>query len=118
MFVVIDHRGPHDICARLCDCSRLETSRTIVQLLRAGWWPATIEHPETAIDIRTLKQFHALALQGKVNAYDYWLSLQRVASNSGMRDVKVLLQRWTIYFNADTQPQFRYKEFLVVFMSG
>jgi hypothetical protein len=88
--ILVNHNGPHDIKIKFCDCRRVETAHASIQLLCAGWWPATTVRPKTAIDICTLKQFHALMIQGKLTAYDYWESCACIVSGSGTCVIKVL----------------------------
>ncbi|KAI0039536.1 hypothetical protein FA95DRAFT_1612492 [Auriscalpium vulgare] len=87
--------GIHELQVDYCDCARVGSSRHFVQLLRASLWPATVERPQTAITLRTLKTFHALTVQGKINAYDFWCGLERLTDGLGTRKTK-----------------YRYKEFL------
>ncbi|KAI0054927.1 hypothetical protein BV25DRAFT_1922257 [Artomyces pyxidatus] len=85
---VIDISGVHRVCVRFCDCSNAGTAYNYVQLLRARWWPATVQRPRTVITLRSCKLFHALALQGKVNAYDFWNGLCRITDGTGLRPAK------------------------------
>ncbi|KAI0054817.1 hypothetical protein BV25DRAFT_1816493, partial [Artomyces pyxidatus] len=57
--------------------------------------PATVDRPQTVTTLRTLKMFHALTLQGKLNAYDFWCGLVRITDRMGTRNTK-----------------YRYKEFI------
>ncbi|KAA1479985.1 hypothetical protein DENSPDRAFT_789779, partial [Dentipellis sp. KUC8613] len=77
---LIDITGIHKINIRFCEC--VPSPRTYVQLLRARWWPATFERPQTAVTIRTLRLFHALTVQAKVNAYDFHNALIRMTDGS------------------------------------
>ncbi|KAI0061776.1 hypothetical protein BV25DRAFT_1804969, partial [Artomyces pyxidatus] len=92
---VIDISGVHEVQVQYCDCGRIGSSRPIVQLLRASLWPATVDRPQTATTLRTLKLFHSLTLQGKMNAYDFWCGLVRITDGMGTRKTK-----------------YRYKEFI------
>ncbi|KAI0039250.1 hypothetical protein FA95DRAFT_1612723 [Auriscalpium vulgare] len=81
---VIDTSGVHRVVVRFCDCGSLDTAKTYVQCLRARWWPATVKRPRTVVTLRTCELFHALTLQGKMNAYDFWHGLSRVTDGSGL----------------------------------
>ncbi|KAI0062049.1 hypothetical protein BV25DRAFT_1870510 [Artomyces pyxidatus] len=71
------------------DITGIQTvTRTYVQLLRAGWWPATSTRPRTVTTLRTLKTFHAMTVQGKMNAYDFWNGLVRVSDGTGLYQPK------------------------------
>ncbi|KAI0730668.1 hypothetical protein C8Q76DRAFT_612418, partial [Earliella scabrosa] len=57
------------------------------QLIRLGWFPATLDRPATVFTFRLLKTFQELNFQGKTNLYDYWKSIERITDNSGGADV-------------------------------
>lgn len=76
--------GIHFVKVAFCDCGRVDNPESIVQILRAGWMPATMDRPRTAISFECLKQFHALNLQGKINAYDYYMALLQLTDGSGL----------------------------------
>ncbi|KAI0037791.1 hypothetical protein FA95DRAFT_1585548 [Auriscalpium vulgare] len=76
--VVIDVTGIHEVSIDYCDCAHTEAGQHIVQLLRASWWPATVHRPSTVTTLATLKLFHALNLQGKINAFDFYNGLVRI----------------------------------------
>ncbi|KAI0038390.1 hypothetical protein FA95DRAFT_1613426 [Auriscalpium vulgare] len=82
---VVDTSGIHTVAVRFCDCG---TAPTYVQLLRVRWWPATMKRPRTAITLRTCELFHALTLQGKMNAYDFWHGLARITDGTGLKPAK------------------------------
>ncbi|KAI0038918.1 hypothetical protein FA95DRAFT_1504888, partial [Auriscalpium vulgare] len=94
---IIDISGVHEVYVDFCECGIIGAAHHFVQLLRASLWPATIERPQTAITLRTLKTFHALNLQSKLNAYDFWCSLVRLTDGIGTRP-----------------PKYRYREFIRV----
>ncbi|KAJ7576758.1 hypothetical protein C8J56DRAFT_899390 [Mycena floridula] len=52
------------------------------QLLRAEWYPTTIDHLKTAITFRMLEKFHLLNLSGKVSTYEYYKCLQHLTDNT------------------------------------
>ncbi|KAI0043482.1 hypothetical protein FA95DRAFT_1498510, partial [Auriscalpium vulgare] len=92
--VVIDLSGIHEVAINYCDCGHVSAQR-LAQLLRASWWPATVNRPSTVTTFATLKVFHALALQGKLNAYDFYSGLVRITTGTGTQ-----------------KPKYRYKEFI------
>ncbi|KAA1479641.1 hypothetical protein DENSPDRAFT_862064 [Dentipellis sp. KUC8613] len=85
---VIDVSGIHRVRARFCSCLLTETARTYVQLLRAKWWPMSLDRPQTTVTFRTLQLFHSLSLQAKINSYDFYHSLIRVTNGTGLRQPK------------------------------
>ena len=72
----------------LCGCM-LKKLDPIVQLMRAQWFPATARRPRTVVTFRTLCLFHALTIQGKVNAYDFYHGLERITDGAGLFKPKV-----------------------------
>ncbi|KAI0037608.1 hypothetical protein FA95DRAFT_1578725, partial [Auriscalpium vulgare] len=92
---VIDISGVHTLHVRFCDCRNEHTANTYIQFLRAGWWPATVARPRTVTTLRTLELFHAMTIQGKLNAYDFWLGLVKVTDATGL-----------------VQPKNHYKDFI------
>lgn len=80
---VIDISGVHMVKYSLCACM-LQRLDPIVQLMRAQWFPATALRPRTVVTFRTLRLFHALTIQGKVNAYDFYNGLVRITDGVGL----------------------------------
>ncbi|KAG9225760.1 hypothetical protein CCMSSC00406_0007770 [Pleurotus cornucopiae] len=62
-FTVLDINGVHLLDVDYCDCEQSTPRR--IQLLRAGWYPATVHYPST-----------------KVSAYEYYLNLERLTDSS------------------------------------
>ncbi len=56
-----------------------------MQLLRAGLFPVTSEHPQAATTFRTLELFELLSYKSKVSAYEYYQMLSRLTDNTGMK---------------------------------
>lgn len=88
---VIHVDGLHFVKLCYCGCDRLGHSLAPVQLLRAGWMPATVERPRTVVTLQCLRQFRTLYLQGKINAYDYYASLELLTDGSGLYSPVVCL---------------------------
>ncbi len=57
--------------------------------MRMGWFPASMDRPETVFTFRLLKTFQELNFQAKTNLHDYWKTLERITDNSGGADVPV-----------------------------
>ncbi|KAI0059388.1 hypothetical protein BV25DRAFT_1785942, partial [Artomyces pyxidatus] len=85
---VIDVTGIHLVRYNLCQCARVGASRPIVQLLRAAYFPSTVQRPRTVVTFRTLRLFHALTVQSKVNAYDFYNGLVRITDGAGLLKLK------------------------------
>ena len=80
-FTVIDSTGIHVVAVDFCDCRTNGIISHHVQLLRAGWFPATFTHPQTVFTFHCLDFYHELTLQSKVNAYDFWQTVLRITDS-------------------------------------
>ncbi|KAF7343819.1 CxC2 domain-containing protein [Mycena sanguinolenta] len=56
-----------------------------IQLLRAGWFPATHERPQTCATITVLERFHQDTLQSKMTMYDFYGVLEKLTDNTGIK---------------------------------
>jgi hypothetical protein len=84
-FVVFDLLGPHHVSINYCHCGdELSESTAWTQLLREGWFPATLSRPQTVFTFECLETFHELTLQGKTNLYDYYHTLLRLSDNANL----------------------------------
>lgn len=84
-FVVIHTNGLHPVTVQYCQCAQLQTAGSVVQqLLRYELYPATLEDPSTCCTFRLMETFHMLTLQGKITAYDYYISLQKLTNRNGI----------------------------------
>ncbi|KAI0074003.1 hypothetical protein K474DRAFT_1677445 [Panus rudis PR-1116 ss-1] len=85
-FVVGDLNGFHELDIQFCGCIGVDD--TVVhmwaQLLRVGWFPASMERPTTAFTFQLLNYFQQLTHQAKTNVYDFQRTLSRVTNNSGL----------------------------------
>lgn len=85
-FVVLDvgyiHLVAVDFCG--CDCRYLMGSHE-VQLLRRGWYPASVDSPKTCATFHLLDNFHAQTLQGKTTMYDFYTALERLTDATGVK---------------------------------
>ncbi|KZV60704.1 hypothetical protein PENSPDRAFT_694042 [Peniophora sp. CONT] len=78
---VIDVSGIHSVHYALCGCYIQGSSDPAVQVLRASWFPATVTRPRTVVTFATLRLYHALAIQGRINLYDFYNGLVRITDN-------------------------------------
>ena len=81
--LIIHTTGVHDVSLSYCGCHR-EIPRDL-QLLRRGLYPASQQRVRTCVTFPLLKLLHALALVGKVSAYDMYRSIERLTNNTGIR---------------------------------
>ncbi|KAG2139354.1 hypothetical protein DEU56DRAFT_912194 [Suillus clintonianus] len=70
----------------LCFCGCYNAQSRYIQLLRAGWYPMTIDLPHAAATFTVLECFHELTLQGKLNIFDFYNALLRISDGSGVTD--------------------------------
>jgi hypothetical protein len=83
--LVLHTNGFHSVTLLYCRCNRVEQAGTRTQqLLRSSLYPATLTDPSTFCTIQMLEQFHILTLQGKLTAYNYYQSLERLTNNTGL----------------------------------
>ncbi|KAK0435876.1 hypothetical protein EV421DRAFT_1716371, partial [Armillaria borealis] len=80
--IVIHTNGIHEVSVNYCDCQQHLLARQ--QLLRFGWYPATVHQPNTCLTIDCLELFHSLTLMGKLSAYDFYKSLTYLTDASGL----------------------------------
>ncbi|KAF7351520.1 CxC2 domain-containing protein [Mycena sanguinolenta] len=84
-FVVLHHNGIHTVNVDFCGCDSAHRAEHYIQLLRAGWYPASDERPQTAATFQLLDEFHLHTLQAKTTAYDFYSVLERLTDNTGVK---------------------------------
>ncbi|KAJ7462644.1 hypothetical protein B0H11DRAFT_1734840 [Mycena galericulata] len=85
-FVVIHDNSIHQVNVDFCGCEdRLKAGEPYIQLLRAGWYPATDDRPQTAATFTVLDKFHLHTLQAKTTAYDFYSVLERLTDSTGVK---------------------------------
>jgi hypothetical protein len=94
-FVVVHTNGLHFVDVYYCGCNKAPEPRR--QLLREGWWPATVVEPQTAFTFAVLSTFHRLSLQGKISAYDFYRSLEIATDGFGLQKLQASVQFWVLY---------------------
>lgn len=80
--MVFNLSGVHRLVVRYCDCPG--SPRKHIQLLRAGWFPATIDRPSTAFNFDILDFFHKLQNQNKCNPYDFYHAIIQRTDAAGI----------------------------------
>jgi hypothetical protein len=70
-FMVFDTTGVHCVAVDFCNCTETVFHRR-TQLLRARWFPATVNRPKTVFTFDALWTFHKHFLQGKTTAFDFY----------------------------------------------
>ncbi|KAJ7076920.1 hypothetical protein C8R43DRAFT_1143595 [Mycena crocata] len=85
-FVVLSLNGIHSVNVDFCGCPQeFIRGSPRVQLLRAGWFPSTLEKPQTAATFDCLDFFHMQTLQGKTTMYDFYVALEKLTDNTGVK---------------------------------
>jgi len=88
--LVIDVNGVHHLNIQFCTCTEdVQWIAKYRQLLRVGWYPASFERPKTAFTFNVLDTFHKIALQEKLNLYDFYSSILQKTDNCGREKVVV-----------------------------
>ncbi|KAF7291356.1 CxC2 domain-containing protein [Mycena indigotica] len=82
-FVVLAANGIHEVTIDFCGCMGHDAHH--VQLLKAGWYPATMEFPRTAATFSCLDKFHYLSLHGKTTIYDFYSALKSWTDGTGIK---------------------------------
>ncbi|KAF9549685.1 hypothetical protein CPC08DRAFT_648139, partial [Agrocybe pediades] len=81
-FTVLDLNGMHNVCLQYCDCDKKQL--LFLQLLRFGWFPATVKQPRTAVTLRVLKFFQLLSFESKTTVFEFHSTLGRLTDNTGV----------------------------------
>lgn len=81
--------GIHPVTIDFCNCRTNGIIPHHIQLLRAGWFPATFIRPQTVFTFHCLNFYHELTLQSKVNAYDFCRSLLRLTDSLELNKTSV-----------------------------
>ena len=81
--LVVDLSGHHIVCVRFCKCSKNRFLENYRQLLRVGWYPASVHRPQTAFTFDLLDTYHKISLQGKLNLYDFYNAIMQKTDNHG-----------------------------------
>ena len=83
LFDIVDSNGIHSTRVRFCECTPDARS---TQLLKAGFFPATVAQPQMAFSFTLLMGFYKLNREAKVSAYDF---IECLTHNSTGLHVKV-----------------------------
>ncbi|EIW81654.1 hypothetical protein CONPUDRAFT_54786, partial [Coniophora puteana RWD-64-598 SS2] len=81
-FVVINTNRIHRVSISFCGCDKKVPHRQ--QLLRYGWYPSTVDTPETACTEEALGQYSALMSRTKVLPHGYYQALESLTDSLGL----------------------------------
>ncbi|KAF7292129.1 CxC2 domain-containing protein [Mycena indigotica] len=82
-FVIIADNGIHEVGVDFCGCQNSDPN--YIQLLKAGYYPATTSSPRTCATFSCLDRFHYLSLRAKTTAYDYYSTLESLTDGLGIK---------------------------------
>ncbi|KAF9471713.1 hypothetical protein BDN70DRAFT_909315 [Pholiota conissans] len=85
-FTVLDINGVHNVNLNFCGCTTEQLR--YLQILRFGWYPATVNMPRTAITLRLLRFFHLLSFESKSTVFEFTQTLHQLSDNTGMVLIK------------------------------
>jgi len=81
---VVDINGWHRVRVTFCTCDKTTPWHDRYrQLLRMRWYPASFNRPRSAFSFDLLKTYHKLTLQGKLNLYNFYLTIMQKSDNQG-----------------------------------
>lgn len=84
ILTIIHINGFHHVKTSFCGCQTdVAESLDTNQLLRAMLFPASWQTPKTAFTFEVLDSLESLSSYGRVSAYDFYYSLQRLTDGQG-----------------------------------
>lgn len=81
-FKVLHVNGIHHVALDYCSCERQLPKH--IQLLHRGWFPATQHVSRTAASFQLLEFLHMLSLCAKSSLYDFYQTLEKLTTNTGI----------------------------------
>ena len=82
--------GAHYVSVQFCACACQTTPGWVEyyrQLLWIGWYPASFDQPRTAFTFDLPNTYRKLTLQGKLNLYDFYLSIMQKTNHCGQKEL-------------------------------
>ncbi|KAL0576148.1 hypothetical protein V5O48_005839 [Marasmius crinis-equi] len=92
-FVVLHWNGIHIVNLDFCGCSGLAHH---LQILEAGWWPASFKDPRTAASLELLRNFHITNLQSQIPPTDFYRSLVQMTDGTGLLELPDRESQWML----------------------
>jgi hypothetical protein len=112
--MVFDLSGAHRLVVRYCHCHRHIPKH--IQLLRARWFPATLERPSTVFAFDILDFFHKLQNNSKCNSYDFYNAILQRADAAGLNpEIVCFFFSASVSLPLTADPQYRYNELTFVY---
>ncbi|KAL1658134.1 hypothetical protein GGF50DRAFT_67861 [Schizophyllum commune] len=85
-FTVIHTNGIHLVNVQFCGCGK-GPRHTRQQLMRNGWWPASVKNPQTCATIACLRLFHKLNACSKISIHEFYRAVERLTDNTGTQHI-------------------------------
>ncbi|KAK7045182.1 CxC2 domain-containing protein [Favolaschia claudopus] len=104
--VVIEEPIIHQIQIRYCKCAKSDDADNIEQLLRNGWYPATVTDPGTCATFRTLETYRLYNVVGNFNVRDFVTSVERATDASASSNMTWLPDRYKQFNRVSRQWSF------------
>lgn len=86
--VVVDDSGVRTIFVVWCSCRGAKSH--VHQLMHAGLYPATLNHPETAFTFQVLEHFYLDLMECNTSASSFYSKLRRMTNNTDPDSVPVI----------------------------
>jgi hypothetical protein len=93
--VVIEVPIIHQIQMRYCACEKSDDADNLQQLMRNGWFPATVTDPGTCATFRSLEAYRLYSVVGNMNVRDFITALNRVTDSTAVTGMSWLPVRNT-----------------------
>ncbi|KAK7053548.1 CxC2 domain-containing protein [Favolaschia claudopus] len=103
---VIEEPVIHEIRIHYCKCAKSDDADNIEQLLRNGWYPATVTDPGTCATFRTLEAYRLYNVVGNMNIRDYVTSIERVTDPTATSGMTWLPDRYKQFGRVSRQWSF------------
>ncbi|KAJ6547928.1 hypothetical protein DFH09DRAFT_1087397 [Mycena vulgaris] len=79
---------------RFCKCSKSDSADNLEQLMRNGWYPATVTDPSTCATFRSLESFRLYNVVGNMNVRDFVTAMERVTDTTAASGMTWLPDRY------------------------
>ncbi|KAF7300096.1 CxC2 domain-containing protein [Mycena kentingensis (nom. inval.)] len=84
--IQLGHEDDHSHClGRVLRLLPFQGRRDHVQLLKGGYYPATLDSPRTCVTFACLDFYQTLSFHGKTTAYDFYSTLETLSNGVGIK---------------------------------
>ncbi|KAJ7123215.1 hypothetical protein C8R43DRAFT_1135931 [Mycena crocata] len=84
----------HQIHVRYCKCTKSNHANPVQQLLRNGWYPATVTDPGTCATFRSLEAYRLYTVVGNMNVSDFVTAMERMTNTTASTGKEWLPDRY------------------------